>query len=120
MEDSRFWNEANNGSIRQKVAEFMDSVPALSHLKGDEYYVAEDAIVAFIKTNKEAIYREVDKEYQREDVINYLQEKSDDETIEKSVDELNEIVDIWQEELFESDAHWETVWDALGRAIDNE
>ena len=69
MRNNKFWDECNDGSIRKAVAEFIDSTPTiLNRLKEEEYYAVEDAIVEFIEANKEKIYREVDKEYRRDDI----------------------------------------------------
>ena len=66
MKNDKFWNECSDGSLRQKIAEFIDKNPAVSHLKDKAYYDFEDALVALIYDNREMISQEVDLEYQRE------------------------------------------------------
>ena len=117
MRDDKFWNECNNNSIRRKVAEFIDNSPLLSHYKNKKYYQLEDELVAFLGKIKEEIYREVDKEYHREDVICRLIEKHGEEYTEKlkhiPLSLIDEIVEEWQETLSDDDSHWDSVWNAL-------
>ena len=119
MRNDIFWEQCNNNSIRQKVATFIDSSPILSHFKGEKYYQLEDALVSFIEKNRELIYREVDKEYFREDVVSQIREKYHDDGepadwIEAIPTELlDKIVDEWQERLADNDVHNESNWDTL-------
>ena len=122
MRNDDFWETCNSGTVRQKVAEFIDSSPILSHLKGDKYYHLEDALVGFIEDNKELIFREVEREYHRDDVAARLTEKDelfDDESI-LCPEVLDRVADKWQEKLSKSDPHWDAVWDALDEAIAEE
>ena len=121
MRDDKFWNECNNNSIRRKVAEFIDNSPLLSHYKNKKYYQLEDELVAFLGKIKEEIYREVDKEYHREDVICRLIEKYGEEYTEKlkhiPISLIDEIVEEWQEALSDNDSHWDSVWNALDNTL---
>lgn len=121
MRNDKFWDECGDNSIRQKVAEFIDKNPAVSHLKDQPYYDFEDALVQFIYDNREIISREVDAEYHREDVITQAKEYFGEEVEEivkalpiKVVDEL---VSHWQEALNENDEFWEINWDELDNVL---
>lgn len=118
MRDNKFWDVCSNGSIREKVAEFIDQNPAVSHLKDEPYYDFEDALVQFIYDNREMISREVDAEYHREDVILQAQECFGEEEVEEVVKSLpieviDGLVDHWQEALNDNDEFWEITWDGL-------
>lgn len=121
MRDDKFWNECNNNSIRRKVAEFIDNSPLLSHYKNKKYYQLEDELVAFLGKIKEEIYREVDKEYHREDVICRLIEKHGEEYTEKlkhiPLSLIDEIAAEWQETLSDDDSYWDSVWNALDNTL---
>lgn len=82
MKNDKFWDECTDGSIRQKIAEFIDKNPAVSHLKNKAYYDFEDALVAFIYENRDMISEEVDLEYQREDFLTRAKEEFGDEVEE--------------------------------------
>ena len=119
MRNNKFWDTCYSGSIREKVAVFIDNSPILSHLKGDKYYRLEDALVSLIEDSKNLISEEVEREYHRDDVADRLIEKdelfNDDEILVPEV--LDKISDDWQERLSKSDLHWDAVWDALDEAI---
>lgn len=78
MENEKFWNEANNGSIRELVAEFIDRLPLLSRFKDDEYFELEDAFVDFIKDKREIIAQEVKNERIRDFVLDKIVANSTD------------------------------------------
>lgn len=61
MENHDFWNICSNGSIREDVAKFIDSTSAVAKLKDAAYYEFEDALVNFLQSIKEKIYRECDR-----------------------------------------------------------
>ena len=121
MRDNKFWDECNNNSIRQLVAGFIDKHPILSKYKDDDYYSIEDAFVEFIENNREVISREVDKEYQREDLYNQLTERLGTlGLVVKSffpIERANKIISEWQERLTDNDIYWEQNWAELDDAI---
>lgn len=116
MKDITFWNTCVSGNIREAVARFIDNSPILSNLEGAKYYELEDSIVAFIEENKEMIFREVDKEYQRDDVVTLLKRKYGEERIEEIMEYIpmrttDAIIDGWKEcpsDRF-NDAYWESL-----------
>ena len=121
MRNNKFWDECNNNSIRQLVASFIDKHPLLSKYKGIDYYSIEDDIVEFIENNRDVISQEVDKEYQREDLYNQLNEKFDTlGLVVKSffpIERANKIIEEWQDNLSNNDVYWEQNWAELDNAI---
>lgn len=118
MRNDKFWNECHKGTIRQKVAEFIDESPSLSKLKGKKYYDLEDELVAFIEENKQLISAEVDKEYQRDDIKTRAVRKLG-EDVKKifnvlPIDVIDDIVDCWQECLMDDESeYWDVYWGML-------
>lgn len=117
MKNDKFWNECTNGSIRKKIAEFIDSNPAISHLKDKTYYDFEDALTALIYDTREMISKEVDLEYQREDFLRQAKEVFGDD-VEDAVKMLpitiiDNMISHWQEALGDNDTYWDITWDAL-------
>ena len=118
MRNDKFWNECHKGTIRQKVAEFIDESPSLSKLKGKKYYDLEDELVAFIEENKQLISAEVDKEYQRDDIKTRAVRKLGEE-VKKifnvlPIDVIDDIVDCWQECLMDDESeYWDVYWGML-------
>ena len=77
MIDDKFWNEKSNvKGIRVKVADFVATSPLLKDLK-DKSFLLENAIINFIKENRELIRQECDREDYRDDVIARLNEIMD-------------------------------------------
>lgn len=73
MRNDKFWDECSTDSIRYDVAVFMDNNSILCKLKGDNYYLVEDAIVGFIEEHKEKIAKERnEREILREEILEYL------------------------------------------------
>lgn len=123
MRNSKFWDECLPGSIRSAVAEFIDNSPLLSQYRGDKYYQLEDALVDFIESKRDLIFREVDKEYQRDDLINFLEEHPFEYNQEVDTIPINIIdraVDNWQDKLANKDSYWDSVWNSLRNAVDDE
>lgn len=117
MRNAKFWDECTNGSIRQAVAAFIDNSPLLSHYKGEKYYALEDEIVAFLEQNKETISREVDKEYQRDDILDKVVDVYGDcaSAVIKAlpVSVVDEIISNWQDAIECDDVYWERTWESL-------
>ena len=117
IKNSKFWDECTDGSLRQKVAEFIDKNPAVSRLKNKAYYDFEDALISFIYDNREMISKEVDLEYQREDFLTQAKEKFGND-VEEAVKVLpikviDDMISQWQDSLDDSDEYWNITWDAL-------
>jgi len=103
IKNNKFWDECTDGSLRQKIAEFIDKNPAVSHLKDKAYYDFEDALVALIYDNREMISKEVDLEYQREDFLTQAKEEFGDDVEEAvkvlPIDVIDNMINHWQEAL---------------------
>lgn len=121
MRNDKFWNECTAGSIRQKVAEFIDKSPVLSKLKGEDYYDMEDALVEFIETNSGLIADEVDREYHRDDLVNQATIDCGENAAQIlsviPIEKIDDIVGSWQEALGDDDTYWEAAWDDLSNAL---
>ena len=121
MKNDKFWDECTDGSIRQKIAEFIDKNPAVSHLKNKAYYDFEDALVAFIYENRDMISEEVDLEYQREDFLTRAKEEFGDEVEEVvnvlPIDVIDNMIGHWQKALNENDDYWDISWEELSNIL---
>lgn len=121
MKNDKFWDECTDGSIRQKIAEFIDKNPAVSHLKNKTYYDFEDALVAFIYENRDMISEEVDLEYQREDFLTRAKEEFGDEVEEVvnvlPIDVIDNMIGHWQKALNENDDYWDISWEELSNIL---
>lgn len=121
MKNDKFWNECSNGSLRQKIAEFIDNNPVASKLKGIVYHDFEDALVAFIYDNREMISKEVDLEYQREDFLTHSKEEFGDDVEEAvkviPIDVIDGMINQWQEALGDNDAYWDITWSELSDVL---
>lgn len=121
MRNDKFWDECDDDSIRQKVAEFIDHTPAVCNLKDKAYYDFEDALVEFIEQNRQLIYDEVAMENYREDVINYAAEKfegKDNRVKELPVEKIDALVEMWQEDLLGWDDYWDINWNSLSQVLE--
>ena len=124
MENHDFWNMCSNGSIREDVAKFIDSTSAVAKLKDAAYYEFEDALVNFLQNIKEKIYRECDREYLRDDVINHIASvvgEQGGEIVAQSlpIEVIDNIAQDWNSQLENDDTYWESVWGALSDTIDD-
>lgn len=121
MKNDKFWNECTDDSIRQKIAEFIDTTPAVSKLKDKAYYDFEEALVSFVYENRDMISKEVDLEYQREDLVKQVKEDFGADA-KKIIDSLPlEVIDRliakWQDALSGNDSYWEIMWDSLNDVL---
>jgi hypothetical protein len=122
MRNDIFWDTCiggDNGNIRHKVAEFIDSFHLLSNFKDEEYFELEDAIVNLIEENKKMIWHEVEYESYREDFCDKMAETFDLDNYGKRVCEvlpisyIDRAIDIWQEYLSDNDAYFDALWASL-------
>lgn len=122
MVNNKFWNVCTHGSLREKVAEFIDKSPLLSKLKGDKYYDLEDEIVDFIKQNRSLIADEVDMEYYRDDLATQVGEDHDEEAAKIILSvvptEIQDgIISDWRDVLSDNDTYWECSWADLSDTL---
>lgn len=121
IKNNKFWDECTDGSLRQKIAEFIDKNLAVSHLKDKAYYDFEDALVALIYDNREMISKEVDLEYQREDFLTQAKEEFGDDVEEAvkvlPIDVIDNMINHWQEALDDNDEYWDITWGELSNVL---
>lgn len=125
MVNNDFWNLCTKDSIREDIAKFIDSTPALSHLKGIAYYEFEDALVEFLQNVKEKIYRECDREYHREDVVNHIADSIGEPAGQIVASALpfaviDKIVGKWSERLEDYTPYWDCVWETLSSTLEED
>lgn len=120
--NSKFWDFCSANSIRKKVAEFIDSNPNLTQFKSEKYFELEDSLVEFIEQNRNLIYRETEQEFFREDVYHKLVENCEEnaDLFMKllSIENLDCLIDTWQEELNDYDRFWESFWEPLIKILE--
>lgn len=123
MENHDFWNICSKGSIREDVANFIDATSAISELKNEAYFEFADALVSFLQDVKEKIYRECDREYLRDDVVNHIADvvgEQGGEIVAQSlpIEIIDSIAQDWNSRLENDDGYWESVWGALSDTLD--
>lgn len=96
MRNDNFWDKCVHGSIR-----FIDQSPVLSKYKGEQYYDLEDALVEFIENNRDLIAAEVDREYQRDDFVNQVEEDFGADAARIipliPIEKIDDVISTWQE-----------------------
>ena len=78
MRNDKFWDECSHGSIREKVAKFIDSSSFFSKFKNEKYYCLEDSLVSLIEENKDCIFEEVLREKNRDKIRHELKTRGTD------------------------------------------
>ena len=122
MIDDKFWNEKSNvKGIRVKVADFVATSPLLKDLK-DKSFLLENAIINFIKENRELIRQECDREDYRDDVIARLNEIMDTNLDLEQVfpiEFIDDLVQAWQSCVGNNETYWEAYWESLEDVVGN-
>lgn len=123
MRNDNFWDKCVHGSIREKVAQFIDQSPLLSKYKGEQYYDLEDALVEFIENNRDLIAAEVDREYQRDDFVNQVEEDFGADAARIipliPIEKIDDVISTWQEAVNENDTIWSATWDDLTETLND-
>lgn len=123
MRNSQFWDVCNGSSLRQDVAEFIESTPQLSHFKKEDYYAVEDAIVEFIERNRQKLHDEVEHECERDDIASDVLDGATSELQELFYQRfpaqfLDEIIRDIEKELGNNDAYWDAYWQSIHSVLD--
>ena len=84
----------------------------------------ENAIFRFLIKVKEPIYREVDSEYLRQDVMDKIKEWYGIKGLRlaKAIPSwvIESIIDKWQDQLGDSDTYWDANWSILNNVLSEE
>ena len=122
MRNNKFWDECNEGSLREAIAIFIDSSPLLSKFTGEKYYKLEDSLAEFIESNKDLISNEVKREQLRENAKNIIEYKNGKYSKilfgAISIEALDSLIYNWQESLACDSDYCDTNDDALCSEID--
>lgn len=122
MRNDKFWDECAVGTIREKVAQFIDKTPVLSKFEGEQYYDLEDALVGFIENNRTFIADEVDREYHRDDLINQATEDYGAEAAQVlsivPIKKIDSVIESWMSSLEDDDRYWDETWQCLSDELE--
>lgn len=122
MLHEQFWSLNELKKCRGKISEFLKNPQICLKFDDVTKKELENALYDLIYSITESIFRAVDREYYREDVITKIKEffGKNGETILKSlpISEIDEIVDKWQDDLSDSDMYWEANWDTLDNVLE--
>jgi hypothetical protein len=96
MDRFDFYNVVKQGTIRERVVNFMENDPYLTNFRGDAWYRMEDALCYFIEQNDELIFRFKDREYMTNDIMSYLEDSGlkipNNEVLERFQEEYEDIL----------------------------
>lgn len=113
MQNDKFWNE----KLQKRVVDYIKSDAFFSQFKAVDSNQLEESLVKLLKAFKEDVYREVEREYHREDVISKVEEHFSEKEAKflsgLPICLINFIVDDWQSIVEDSDSFWEAYWDPL-------
>lgn len=113
----------NNRHISQCVSEFFNKLIGMGIAKNQVKGI-ERAFWNVLVNIKEYIYRMVDLEYLREDLMSQIEENYGDKGLLLAscvpMHVLDKIIEDWQEDLSDSDMYFETYWDYLRDRLSNE
>lgn len=124
MLNENFWNPEKNSYISSCIKEFIAGESVLAELDSTKLSELETKLFALLQKVKEPIYREVDEEYLREDVSDKIKEwcdeKGDYVLSLFSFEDIDALVNSWQNRLSKFDTYWEAYWDALYDVVEEE
>ena len=123
MLDEKFWEPGQNHFISSCVKNFLKDEPLFDNLDSAKLSEIESKLFKLLQEVKEPIYREVDREYLREDVSDKIKkygEKGEYVLSLFSFDEIDCIVEIWQQRLADADPYWEVNWEVLDNVLEDD
>ncbi len=124
IRNDSFWCKKPNNILWKAAQSFVEEHEITCGLSDEEQDKYAEELLQLIEKVKEPIYREVDREYHRENVRDKINEEW--EGIKNApadifpIEYLDKLVDIWQEDLCDRDRYWEVFWDTLSRVIQRE
>lgn len=110
--------------IRLEIAKFMEHNDVLTKLENDDWYCVENALVELLtdhtNTIAELIFRLVEREYHKEDVINEIEymNEYEDENIEADDNTIENIIDDYEDLLGNKEGCHICLIAAIGRNLD--
>lgn len=123
MLDEKFWKPEQNRFISTCMKEFFNEEPLFNGLEPAKLGEIEAKLFKLLQEVKEPIYREVDREYLREDASDKIKEwcgeKGDYVLSLFSFDEINYIAEIWQHRLADTELYWEVNWEVLDNVLED-
>lgn len=124
MSNEKFLNLKKNSYISTSIKEFLKDDPIFTGLDPGKIDELESKLFVFLQKVKEPIYREVSNEYLCEDVSDKIKEwcdeKGDYVLSLFSLEDIEALVNSWQNRLSKFDAYWEAYWDALYDVVEEE
>ena len=123
MLDEKFWEPGQNHFISSCVKNFLKDEPLFDNLDSAKLSEIESKLFKLLQEVKEPIYREVDREYLREDVSDKIKkygEKGEYVLSLFSFDEIDCIVEIWQQRLADTEPYWEVNWEVLDNVLEDD
>ena len=123
MRNNEFWDRVD-GQLRRSIRSFIENhelTCGWSDVQQNEY---ESALTELIESIKEDVYREVEREYYREDIFLHANndngERCQGIAMLLPVDKLDSIVKSWDENLSNNDGYWDYYWGAVTLALQEE
>lgn len=117
MLNEKFWNMKELGKVRTEISEFIANNEIFQEFDATNKYELEKGIYALIDSIKEPVFRAVEREYYREDVVSKIKEyygkKGEILSEFLPIDWIDTVVDWWQNDLTDTDLYWEANWDCL-------
>ena len=117
MVNEQFWNIQELGKVKTEISEFIANNEIFQELDATKKHELEKGIYALIDSVKEPVFRAVEREYFREDVVSKIKEyygkKGEILSELLPLDWIDTVVDCWQNDLSDADLYWEANWDCL-------
>lgn len=118
MENDKFWNKPDG--IRGQIISFVTGSALFKNFSAAQREELENSLIELFKQNKEIIYREVDREYKREDVVSRLENTlgySEELADKVPFDAIDGIVSDWYESISNSQDYFDAMWESLNETI---
>lgn len=124
MLDEKFWKPEQNRFLSTRIKEFFNEEPIFNGLEPAKLSEIESKLFKLLQEVKEPIYREVDREYLREDVSDKIKEwcgeRGEYVLSLFSFAEIDCIVEIWQNRLADAEPYWEANWEVLNNFLEED
>ncbi len=124
IRNDKFWGKGPENVLWKAAQSFVEEHEITCGLSDGEQDKYAEELLQLIEKVKEPIYREVDREYLREDVCDKIEEEWD--ACENKVADifpikyLDKLVDLWQDALGGNDGYWEALWNTLRNVFGEE